>query len=216
MGTKTATKAEVQPMDLSKATSVFETHDANNQVSDEYIDAIRASILVGANGESAADMAFTRLISVAAVITEPQKARLLTGLAKSSETTARYGVIAEIITCGKVKPRATGTETWKLLRTAVNTVPTERLSDVVPTILEKAGDKVIGFGQVKNIISEMVKAGTVAKVIAPSTALGGYIKSSESSIVKAYTLHQDGVALTADQRVIAERQYALLGVILGK
>lgn len=200
-------------MDLSKATQVFEQHALSQQVSDEMIEALRVSIVTGANGETVADRAFTTLIGIADQITEPQKARLLTGLAKSGETTARYGVIAEIITCGKVKPRRT--ESWKSLRTAVNTVPKEMLGQVVTEIIGKT-DKVVSFAQVGSIIKQMVDATKVAKVIKPETALGGYIKTSESNVVKAYTLHQQGVVLDDKALASAERQYALLGAILGK
>ena len=217
MGTSTATKAEIQPMDLSKTLSVFEQHDTSQQVSDEYVQAIRASILVGAEGETAAEQAFTRLISIADVITEGQKALLLTGLGKTSKTARRYAVIAEIITCGQVKPRALRTETWQMLRTAVNKADDANVIDeVVSTILAKANGKVISFGQVKNIIDEMVKATDVRTAIAPATALGGFIKTTESNIVKAHALHQEGVVMDDKAKASAERTYALLGVILGK
>lgn len=212
MGTTATTKAEI-PMDLSKATEVFEQHALSQQVSDEMIEALRVSIITGANGETVADRAFTTLIEVAEIITEPQKARLLTGLAKSGETTARYGVIAEIITCGKVKPRRT--ESWKSLRTAVNTVPKEMLGQVVTEITGKT-DKVVSFAKAGSIIKEMVDATKVAKVIKPETAALGFLKSQLNYLVKVNTLVSEGMTVTDEMREIANRSIALGKAILGE
>lgn len=215
----TATK-QVHEMDLVTAEAVLDSEEAlSTQVTDQVVAAIRAMILIGVGGEKATARAFGFLMGLVRegkVITEAQKAALVSGLAKTDATAYRYRMIAEIITSEFVAPPTRSTDTWQSLRTALNKVETELLGglpDAIKTKSEELGRQ-IRYSEVVSVIGNLTPK--VVKEISPQTRLGGYLKTSENSIVKAHAEFSAGVVMTDEQRAIAERQYALLGVILGK
>lgn len=214
----TATKAESQPMTLSKAQAVLDSYQVTaTQVPDEIVDALRLMMEFGAAGEDATKQVFGFLMSNGKQLTEPQKARLLakTG-AKGEATIARHAMIGEIICHEKVTVRRS--DKWESLRTAVNKAAAAGVFDqilgAIDTAAAEQGDKPCRISHVVKAIEDLIPSDRIEAT--PETTCGGNIKSAVNYLTRVNDFVQSGGKLDEEMEAGVARAESLLKAIRGK